>query len=126
MVEDLPQLLVDIGLLVVEDRVELHITELMELVVQEVEELDIIVQVIGISPFRYKENKALVEEEEDIIYHLHILSIVEMQTVVPVLSSSHILHNYLTTIPKGIRIPLLGLKRPAITIQSPNEDSSKT
>jgi hypothetical protein len=92
MVEDLPQLLVDIGLLVVEDRVQLHITELMELVVQEVEELDMVVQIIEISPFRYKENKALVVEEEDLIYHLHILSIVEMQTVVPVSFSSHILH----------------------------------
>jgi hypothetical protein len=84
MVEDLPQLLVNIGLLVVVDLVVLHIIHPLELVVQEVEELDMVVQVIEISPFRYKENKALVVEEEDIIYHLHILSIVEMLTVVPV------------------------------------------
>lgn len=84
MVEDLPQLLVNIGLLVVVDLVVLHIIHPLELVVQEVEELDMVVQVIEISPFRYKENKALVVEEEDLIYHLHILSIVEMLTVVPV------------------------------------------
>jgi hypothetical protein len=84
MVEDLPQLLVNIGLLVVVDLVVLHIIHPLELVVQEVEELDMVVQVIEISLFRYKENKALVVEEEDLIYHLHILSIVEMQTVVPV------------------------------------------
>jgi RNA polymerase sigma factor (sigma-70 family) len=66
----------------------------LEVPVQEVEELDMVVQIIGISPFRYKENKALVVEEEDIIYHLHILSIVEMQTVVPVLFSLPILHKY--------------------------------
>jgi hypothetical protein len=95
MVEDLPQLLVNIGLLVVVDLVVLHIIHPLELVVQEVEELDMVVQVIEISPFRYKENKALVVEEEDLIYHLHILSIVEMQTVVLVSSSSHILHKYL-------------------------------
>ena len=85
MVEDLPQLLVNIGLLVVVDLVPApYIIHPLELVVQEVEELDMVVQVIEISPFRYKENKALVVEEEDLIYHLHILSIVEMLTVVQV------------------------------------------
>jgi hypothetical protein len=49
----------------------------------------------------------LAAEEEVKVHHLELIAVA---TVVPVLSSLPILHNYLTTIPKGIRIPLLGLK----------------
>jgi hypothetical protein len=51
-----------------------------------------------------------VEVEVEVIHLQSEVPVDLVVPVVPVLSSLPILHNYLTTIPKGIRIPLLGLK----------------
>ena len=84
MVAEVLQLLVVIGLLVVVDLVEHHTIHYRVMGALEVVGLDMVVQVIEISPFRYKENKVLVVAVVDLIFLLHLISIVELQTVVPV------------------------------------------
>jgi hypothetical protein len=82
MVVEVLQLLVVIGLLVVEVLVEHHTIHYKEMVVLVVVELDMETQ-IEIFHHQLLESKIQVEVVVDFAYLHHLLSIVELQLVVP-------------------------------------------